>query len=166
MVIAIVAAEIAFWVLIALGLGLRYLAGQRRLGLVVLACTPLVDLTLLGLVAWDVSQGGTATGAHALAAVYLGVSVVFGHSMIAWADARVAYRFAGGPKPPGKPKDPALKKRLERRGWLKHAAAWALGCGLLMGTVLLVGDADRTQALTATATAWTVVLAIDAAISL
>ena len=166
MVIAIVIAEIAFWVLIALGLAVRYLAGRKRLGLALLAATPLVDAALLAVVAIDLVQGGTATTPHALSAVYLGVSLVFGHSMIRWADVRFAHRFAGGPAPEPKPTDPVAKARRQRAGWIAHAKAWAIGAGLMMLAVLLVGDPDRTAAFASLAGAWTVVLLIDAAVSL
>lgn len=166
MVIAIVIAEISFWLLIALGLTARYVAGRRRLGLGLLAATPLVDVILLAVVAVDLAGGGTASTSHALSAVYLGVSLVFGHAMIDWADVRVAHRFAGGPPPTPKPTDPAEKARLERSKWIAHAKAWAIGAGLMMLAVLVVGDSDRTAAFSSLAAAWTVVLLIDAAFSL
>ena len=95
----IVACEIGFWVLIALGLAARYILKRRRLGTVLLALTPVVDLVLLIAVGIDLRAGGTPTFAHALAAVYLGVSIAYGHRMIRWADVRFAHRFAGGPAP-------------------------------------------------------------------
>lgn len=86
MVYAIVACEIGFWVLIALGLLARYPLGMPRLGLVLLALTPAVDLALLVFTVIDLRSGGQPGLAHGLAALYLGFSVVFGKRAIAWAD--------------------------------------------------------------------------------
>lgn len=166
MVAIIVIAEIAFWVLIALGLSTRYLLRRPRTGLALLAATPAVDALLLVAVAIDLARGGTAAPPHALAAVYLGTSVVFGPSLIAWADVRFAHWFAGGPAPEPKPTTSAARTQRERRGWVQHAKAWALGCGIMLVIVLAIGDPARTQALTTMAGAWTAVLAIDAAFSL
>lgn len=53
MIIAIVGAEIAFWVLLLGGLAVRYLLNARRASSVILACVPLVDLALVILVTTD-----------------------------------------------------------------------------------------------------------------
>lgn len=95
----IIGCEIAFWVLIAAGLAARYLLRRPRLGIVLLALTPVVDLILLGAAAFDLRGGGRADFAHSLAAIYLGFSIAYGHRMIKWADVRFAHRFAGGPAP-------------------------------------------------------------------
>lgn len=166
MIAFIAAAEIGFWVLVAAGLLARYVAGRRRLGMVLLAMTPLVDLALLAAVTLDLRDGATASSTHALAAVYLGVSLAFGRRFVAWADVRVAHRLAGGPAPQPKPRSGPARTRAERRTWLRHALAWAIGCGLLLAATVLVGDPDRTKAPTAMAGLWTVVLAIDGAFSL
>ena len=100
LVALIVACEIGFWVVLGSGLVARYLLGRRRLGAILLALAPVVDLVLLTATVIDLSRGATADFAHGLAAAYIGFSVAFGHSMIRWADARFAHRFAGGPRPP------------------------------------------------------------------
>jgi hypothetical protein len=41
----------------------------------------------------------------------------------------------------------ALTPARERRGWLRHLVAWAIGVGLLLGARVLVDDADRAAAL-------------------
>ena len=97
LVVLIVACEIGFWVVLGAGLLARYALRMRRLGAVLLFCTPLVDVVLLVATVFDLRAGGEATSVHGLAAIYLGVSVAFGHSMLRWADQRVAHRFAGGP---------------------------------------------------------------------
>jgi hypothetical protein len=95
----IVACEIGFWVLIALGLAARYILRKPRLGAGLLVLTPVVDLVLLLAAGADLRGGGDASLPHALAAAYLGFSLAYGHRMIRWADVRFAHRFAGGPAP-------------------------------------------------------------------
>jgi len=155
--------EIAFWVLIALGLGSRYLLGMRRLGLALLIATPLVDLTLLALTVVDLRRGGQANVFHGLAAVYLGVSVAFGHRMIRWADQHFAHRFAAGPRPRRRPSQGVAHARSQRQGWYRHLLAFTIGSGLLLGGIAMVGDGDRTAALSDTIVRWAVVLAFDLA---
>ncbi|WP_051898643.1 hypothetical protein [Sciscionella sediminilitoris] len=99
MIAAIVVAEVAFWVLLVGGLAVRYLVKAQRLSSVILAGVPLVDLGLVILVAVDVVRGAPPTAAHALASMYLGFTVAFGHSIIRRADAWFRYRFADGPRP-------------------------------------------------------------------
>lgn len=158
----IVACEVGFWVLLLAGLVARYLLGRVRLGAVLLVCVPLVDMVLLLASGIDLRYGGgEADLAHGIAAIYLGVSVAWGHSMISWADARFAHRFAGGPPPQRPPKNGYEHARHERRGWTRHSIAWAVGCALLLGGVAIVGDASRTSTLTSIVQGWTIVLAID-----
>ncbi len=158
----IVACEVAFWVVLVAGLIARYSLRRPRLGAALLVCVPLVDLILLGASALDLRLGGgEADIAHGLAAIYLGISVGWGHTMVRWADARFAHRFAGGPPPARPPKTGPEHARRERRQWGRHLLAWAVGCGLLLGGIVLVGDSDRTAALEGTARGWTVVLVVD-----
>ena len=66
--------------------------------------------------------------------------------------------------------DNALEKvpsnAAERRAWLRHVVAWAVGCALIGLAVVLVGDPSRTEALAGVAGVWTIVLVIDGVISL
>jgi hypothetical protein len=153
--------EVAFWIFIALGLTARYLLHRPRLGAGLLICAPLVDLVLLTASIIDLRGGGDASIVHALAAIYLGVSVGFGHRMIAWADVRFAHRYAGGPRPEKPSKYGRAAARREVAGWLRHLLAWSVGSGLMLGGVLLVGDADRTKVLLYYPVTWAVVLVID-----
>jgi hypothetical protein len=165
LVVLIVAAEIAFWLSLSAGLVARYALRLPRLGLALLVATPLVDLLLLVATTIDLRRGGEAALPHALAAVYIGVSVAWGHRMISWADARFAHRFAGGAPPARPPRTGPLHAARERREWLRHLVAWATGVTLLGLGVLLVRDLDRTTALLNVAALWTFVLAIDFLIS-
>jgi hypothetical protein len=95
----IVGCEVGFWVLLGLGLAARYLLRLRRLSTLLLLGVPLLDLVLIGASALDLARGTPVSAVHGLAALYLGFTVGFGHSVIHWADVRVAHRFAGGPPP-------------------------------------------------------------------
>ncbi|GAA4067592.1 hypothetical protein [Actinomadura miaoliensis] len=161
MLLAIIAAcEIGFWVLLAAGLATRYLLRWNRVSAVLLVSVPLLDVVLLTATVIDLRGGATAGFAHGLSAAYLGYSVAFGHSWVRWADERFAHRFAGGPPPKGKPRYAPERTRYEWREFGKAAIAWAIGCGVLLGMIAMVGDADRTEALLGWALRLTTILAI------
>ncbi|WP_409344370.1 hypothetical protein [Paenibacillus sp. MBLB4367] len=157
----IIGCEIGFWVLVLAGLVCRYVLRLKPLGAILLLCTPVVDLILIVATVVDLRNGATATTVHGISAIYIGVSVAYGHKMIRWADERFAHRFAGGPKPVPKPKHGAEHAGYERRMWLLHLLAWAIGCLVLYGMIWLVGDAARTETLLGTLRLWSVVVGID-----
>jgi len=160
---SIVACEIAFWIVIGLGLLARYVLRLNALGLVLLALTPVIDLYLLVVAGYDMYSGATATVAHAIAAVYIGVSIAFGKRMIEWADERFRYYVRKqGAKPAQRFGMEYAKHYM--KGWGRHAVAYAIGAGLLLLTSVVVGDASRTEALTQTAKVWSLALGIDFAI--
>ncbi|CDN42316.1 Uncharacterized membrane protein YmcC [Paenibacillus sp. P22] len=161
----IIACEIAFWVFVAAGLACRYLLRRKRLGAALLIATPLIDVVLLAAALWDIRSGAAATAAHGIAAIYIGASIAFGHSMIAWADAQFHHRFSGGPAPAKPPKHGTAHAARERKGWLRHLLAYAIGGAILLGMTALAGDAAETDALIKVLRTWTLVLAIDFAIS-
>lgn len=149
MVIAafIVASEIGFWVLLLAGLATRYLLRRPRLGAGLLLCVPLVDLVLLLATVLDLRAGATAEWMHGLAAVYVGFSVAFGHSVIRWADQRFAHRFAGGPPPARPPRHGTGKIRHEWREWGKAVLGAGISSALLLAGVAIVDDAERSRGL-------------------
>ena len=165
LIVFVIAAEVAFWLILLAGLVIRYALRRPRAGMALLVATPVVDLLLLVVATIDLRRGGEAALPHALAAVYVGVSVAWGKQMVAWADARYAHRLAGGPPPERGPRTGRRHAARERREWLRHLVAWATGAALLGLGVLLVGDVERTQALVNVAALWTIVLAIDFLIS-
>ncbi|MEV4132115.1 hypothetical protein AB0J72_08110 [Dactylosporangium sp. NPDC049742] len=139
----IIGCEIAFWIVLGLGLLLRYPLRRPTAGAVVLAGVPLVDLALLAACAVDLHNGATAGSTHALAALYLGFSLAFAHTVVRWADVRFAHRFAGGPEP----EKPANRRAHEWRLFGLAAIAWAVTCALLAVGIWWIGDPARTAAL-------------------
>jgi hypothetical protein len=161
----IIACEIGFWLFVVSGLLCRYIFRLKRLGAILLLCTPLVDLALVIATVYDLRDGAEATFAHSVAAVYIGTSIAFGHRMIKWADERFAHRFAGGPAPAGKPKHGKEHAHYERVGWLHHLLAWVIGSAILYGMIIMVGDETRTEPLFNTLRIWLLILGIDFLIS-
>jgi hypothetical protein len=160
MLILIVACEIAFWVLLLAGLAVRYGLRLRRTGAVLLAAAPAVDLVLLVAAIVRVRSGEQLRAVDGLAAVYLGVSVAYGHLMLRWADERFAHRFAGGP-PPTRYDQPAAYARRQRELWLRHLLAFAVGSALLLAGAAFVRDPQGAQTLLSWIRRWAVVLGID-----
>ncbi|QPQ32782.1 hypothetical protein [Lysinibacillus sp. JNUCC 51] len=156
----IVACEIAFWIVIVSGLFVRYVFKRDKLGLFLLALTPVIDLILIVITSIDLYRGATATQAHGIAAVYIGVSIAFGKSMIEWTDERFQYYLTKkGPKP---------KKRFGMdyakhyvKGWLRHVTAYAIGAVLLAGMIYLIQDPSRTEVLSGILKTWSIILGID-----
>ncbi|GAF10598.1 hypothetical protein [Paenibacillus pini] len=150
----IIGGEIAFWILVVAGLCSRYILGWRKLGASLLLITPIVDLLLIIFTIIDLRSGVRAEFIHGLAAIYIGVTVAYGHRMIKWADERFAYRFANGNKPKPSPKYGEPHAKHERQGWYRHVLAWFIGIILLGLMILIVGDPLRTQKLKDVAIWW------------
>lgn len=141
----IIACEIGFWVFVALGLATRYALGRRRLGGALLVMAPVVDLILLTAVVISLRSGATASFSHSLAALYLGASIAYGHSMVSWADSRFAHRFAGGQTPPK-----LYEQEYARKCWtdvVRTGLAVGIAAGIIWSLRLLVDDSTRTEAL-------------------
>ena len=157
--LAIVACEIGFWVAIVAGLIARYPAGKPRVGAALLIAAPLIDVVLLVLVAADLIGGATASWHHGLAALYIGISVAYGHRMISWADAKFAQRFRGA-EPRPKP-----------TGWAYTVVCWkdaartllacAVAAAILGALILVVGAPERTAELLGFFPLLGVILGID-----
>lgn len=143
--VIIIACEIGFWVFVVLGLVARYVLRRRRTGTVLLAMTPVVDLVLLTAVLINLQAGGTASFLHGLAALYLGVSVAYGHKMVKWADERFAHRFAHGPAPVRR-----YGEEYTKESWkdaVRTGVAVSIAAGILWLLIALVADPSRTGAL-------------------
>jgi hypothetical protein len=136
----IVACEVGFWVLLALGLAVRYQLKRRRTSVVVLLCEPALELVLFAATAVDLKNGAEPGWEHGLAALYIGYTVAYGHYTIRWLDGHAAHRLGGAPKPAGAPRHGMARARHEARLWLRTLLAAAIACGLLQGAVWYVGD--------------------------
>lgn len=139
MIIAgIIASEVAFWIVLAAALSVRYLAHRRRASTALLVALPLIDVALLAFVAIDLGRGAEPTQTHALAACYLGFTVAFGHPLVRWADRRFAHRVAGAALPP----KPAKGSRDYVHGlwieWLRVVLAAAIALAILAALAVLV----------------------------
>ncbi|MER5982095.1 hypothetical protein [Streptomyces sp. NPDC001787] len=143
----IVICEVAFWVLLAAGLALRYLAKKPRLGAAVLLCEPLLEVLLLVVTAIDLKNGAAPDWKHGLAAVYIGFTVGLGHSTIKWVDARVAHRFAGGPPPVRPPKYGMARAAHEWRVAARWTVAAVTALALLQAAIWYVGGDGDTGSL-------------------
>jgi hypothetical protein len=143
----IVACEIAFWAVLALGLSLRYVFGRQRASGFVLLLLPVVDLFLLAFTAMDLRAGTVATHAHGLAVAYLGFTVAFGPLVVRRTDAWFAHRYAEGP-PPAKLASrgwPAVVDDVKL--WVRCIVAWAITLLLIGVLIELVGNEGATAAL-------------------
>lgn len=147
LVTLIIACEIGFWVLLALGLSLRYLAKMPRAGAVVLLCEPLLEVVLLIVTAIDLRNGAEPDWKHGLAAVYIGFTATHGHYLVKWADGHVAYRFAGGPPPVRPPRYGMARALHEWKMSLRAILAAGIAAGLLQCAAWYVDDPDRTASL-------------------
>lgn len=140
LVLVIGGAEIAFWVFLVAGLATRYLVRARRLSSALLVCVPLVDVVLVAASVIDLAAGSPPGLVHGLAALYLGFTIAFGHSIVRWTDVRFAHRFAGGPAPEPKPKGGPARTRYEWREFAKMAVAWAITLGVTAVFAFVAGS--------------------------
>jgi hypothetical protein len=143
----IVGCEVAFWLVLLVGLGARYLLHRETLSRWLILSLPVVDLLLLVFTALDLSAGTVATTAHGLAAVYVGFTLAFGSIAIRWADAHFAYRFASGAVPARSPTVGWKAVRFELWIWLRCIAAWFIAFALLEALIVIVNNAAITSPL-------------------
>ena len=143
----IIACEVGFWVLLAAGLALRYLAKMPRTSVAVLLCEPLLEVVLLVVTAVDLKNGAQPDWKHGLAAVYIGFSAGMGHYMVTRADAWVGYRFAGGPKPAKAPKGGSARTAYEWKMAGRFTVAALLAIALLQAAIWYVGGDGSTDSL-------------------
>ena len=157
----IIACEVSFWVVILLGLMARYLLQLQKLGFLLLASTPIIDLLLIIITSIDLYRGATATLAHGIAAVYIGVSLAYGKSMINWMDEKLQFYIMKKPsaKPVKRYGIPFAKHY--GKGFIKHVVAFTIGVAILEMMIIYIQDPQRTEALNTMVSVWLIVLAID-----
>lgn len=152
----IIVCEIGFWVLLAAGLGARYLLRMPRTGLALLLCEPLLEAVLLVVTALDLKNGADPDRTHGLAALYIGYTVGHGHRTVKWLDGHAAHRLDGRPLPVA-PRYGTARAAHEGKVWLGTVVAAAVATGLLALAMWYVGDPARTGPLENwTHTAWRV----------
>lgn len=142
----IIACEIGFWVVLALGLFVRFVLKLSSLSKFILLCVPLLDITLLVATVFDLNNDKPAEFAHGLAAVYLGFTVVYGHSIIQWADSYVSYKFYSGKNPINTTHGWSYTK-YEWLQWLKAVLACAIAATLLSIAIFFIDNPKNTEAL-------------------
>ena len=164
MIVWIILAEIAFWVVISAGLISRYIWKRQRLSIVLLALTPVIDLALLMLTAIDLRNGQAASVVHGIAAIYIGVSVAYGKTMIEWADEKFHQWILKQPKE----KNPLFGKAKgihELKLWIRHIVAYGIGSALLYGMIQYIGESGDTGVFWQMIKYWGIIVLIDGAIS-
>ncbi len=165
MIAWIIAAEIAFWIVILLGLIARYILKKPKLSLFLLSLTLVIDFLLILLTAVDLKKGTPASISHGIAAIYIGVSIAYGKTMISWADERFQRWFF-------KTEDKkvrlvgAAKGKHEIKMLIRHVIAFLIGVGLLYIMSLYIGPQTDTSSLFQMMKIWSIVLTIDAVISI
>ncbi|MED3878389.1 hypothetical protein [Priestia megaterium] len=160
----IIGCEIAFWIVIILGLATRYMFRKQKLSFFILALTPVVDFVLLIVTSVDLYRGATATYAHAIAAVYIGISIAFGKSMIKWADERFQYYVMKNGEKPRRRYGKEYAKHYFK-SWIQHVVAYAIGAALL-GAMMYIVPNEKTGVLQNVVELWTVIVGIDFLLSL
>ncbi|MBB0229954.1 hypothetical protein [Streptomyces calidiresistens] len=132
-----------FWVFLVGGLTARYAAGLRVLGGALLLCVPLIDVVLLAATVISIRDGAEPTVWHGLSAAYLSMTVVYGHRIVRWADAKFARRHGASAAPPR----PTLHGRAAVvdawRSWFRFLLAYVMSVALIYGLVVLAGGLDR-----------------------
>ena len=165
MIAWIIAAEIAFWFVILIALVCRYRFNKPKLSIFFFALTPVIDLLLILLTAMDLKAGTPASASHGIAAIYIGVSIAYGKTMITWADEKFQQWF--------------LKVQIEKQrltGLAKgihevkmlglHVLAYIISTSLLYAMIVFIGQHTDTSSLLQVMKIWGIVLIIDAVISL
>ncbi|TKI70554.1 hypothetical protein FC756_07840 [Lysinibacillus mangiferihumi] len=165
MIAWIIAAEIAFWIVILIALVCRYRFNKPKLSIFFFALTPVIDLLLILLTALDLKAGTPASASHGIAAIYIGVSIAYGKTMITWADEKFQQWF--------------LKITIEKQrltGLAKgihevkmlglHVLAYIISTSLLYAMIVFIGQHTDTSSLLQVMKIWGIVLIIDAVISL
>jgi uncharacterized membrane protein YraQ (UPF0718 family) len=160
----IVLAEILFWFCIIVGLITRYIFKKEKVSIWLLGSTPLIDLLLLLFTVFDLKNGEQASMVHALAAIYIGVSIGFGKQMINWADIKFKFYVLKIDERTGKLYGIERGKK-EIEGFFRHVLAYAIGAGILAGMHYFLKDSTDTEVLMGTLRTWSLVLGIDFLIS-
>ncbi|GGW85990.1 hypothetical protein ACIP4U_30115 [Streptomyces caelestis] len=80
---------------------------------------------------------------HGLSAAYLGITAVYGHRTVRWADAKFARRFSGAAVPPRPERYGRAAVADAWKSWVRFLLAYAISVGLIFGLVVLVATLDK-----------------------
>ncbi|MFJ7405496.1 MULTISPECIES: hypothetical protein [unclassified Lysinibacillus] len=164
MIAWIITAEIAFWIVILIGLICRYRFKKPKLSIIFFALTPVIDLLLVLLTAMDLRAGTPASISHGIAAVYIGVSIAYGKTMITWADEKFQQWFLK--LPVEKKQLTGLAKGIHEIKMLGlHVIAYVISASLLYAMIVFIGQLTDTSSLLQVMKVWGIILIIDAIIS-
>lgn len=141
----IIICEVGFWIILFSGIFVRYVLKLPKLGSYLLLCVPLLDVILFVATAYDLRSGTVAEFAHGLAAAYLGFTLVFGRSVMEWADKYFAYKYTGQDKPNQKYGWAYTKYEWEQ--WFKGIMACGITSSLLYLAIIFVNNDTKTEAL-------------------
>lgn len=145
--VLIVGCEVTFWVVLLLGLVVRYLLCREAVSRWLLLALPLIDIFLLVFTAFDLRAGTTATFAHGLAAAYVGFTVAFGSIAVRWADAHFAHRFASGAAPQKAPSTGWGVVHYDLKLWLRCVLECIITLAIIEGLVAFVANEAITSPL-------------------
>lgn len=156
----IIAAEVLFWIVLFAALYFRYILKAKKLSLLFFALTPVIDLVLLVLTALDLKNGSDATISHGLAAVYIGVSIAYGKTLIAWADEKFQ-KHVLKVDVQIKRLDGKEKAHYEIGMFIRHLVAYGIAAVLLLIIINYVGIQNDTNSLYLVMKIWAIFVAID-----
>lgn len=139
MLAIIVVCEVLFWVMLVLGLLARYVARWRTVSTILLISTPIIDLVLIAITMIDLGRGSTPHFTHGLSAFYIGFSVVFGPSVIRWADQKANYRWGDGPEPVSVDRSPSDELAHQWSEWRRALVASAIAAAVLVSCIAVAG---------------------------
>lgn len=146
MVSLIIGCEVGFWLCLIAGLAVRYLVRAPRASVLILLGAPALDVVLLVVTAISLKSGTAPEIGHAIAAIYLGFSVAYGHRMIKWADVRFAHYFDKAPAP--RKVIGAAYAKLCWEDVARTGLAAAIACGVTAVLMMLAKPGTDTTALT------------------
>ncbi|MBK3493897.1 hypothetical protein JFL43_03295 [Viridibacillus sp. YIM B01967] len=165
MIVWIITAEIAFWIAIMAALFSRYILKKLKLSTFLFILVPLIDLALIVFTIMDLRNGAIASSAHGISAIYIGVSIAYGKTMITWADEKFQVWFLKI-NLNKKPLTGVAKGMKELKLFGQHIIAYLLGSSMLWLMITIVGHQEDTTALEQVWKIWSLVLLIDGVISL
>ena len=144
--ISIVIVEVLFWFCLVGGLALRYIFQKHRLGLILLILTPLIDLVLVGITLWELSEAGSSRFIHGFSAFYIGFTIAFGPRVVSAMDHKFKSKYSkeedeGKGRNPQSFKAPSERYEDEMKDWKRCILGAAITLSILIAGLIIVGHA-------------------------